>query len=151
MSTEPTPPSAARQLIGDTAPKLVELTDQVLLGDVWERPELSPRDRSLITVATLVALYRLEQLPGHLRPGQRPQRTGARRSDHAPGLLRRMAQRDERGHRIARDRRGQPGEGGEMTATAWSEQDLTEINHHDEVHIASLRPDGTLTRQRWGR
>lgn len=41
--------SAAQQLIGDTAPKLVELTDQVLFGDVWERPGLSPRDRSLIT------------------------------------------------------------------------------------------------------
>ena len=63
----PTQPSPAQRLIGDTAPKLVELTDQVLFGDVWERPELSPRDRSLITVAALVALYRLEQLPAHLR------------------------------------------------------------------------------------
>ncbi|MEY9931229.1 4-carboxymuconolactone decarboxylase [Catenulispora sp. GP43] len=64
MTTQPSP---AQRLIGDTAPKLVELTDQVLFGDVWERPELSPRDRSLITVAALVALYRLEQLPAHLR------------------------------------------------------------------------------------
>ena len=64
MSTQQTP---AQQLIGDTAPKLAELTDQVLFGDVWERLELSPRDRSLITVSALVALYRLEQLPGHLR------------------------------------------------------------------------------------
>lgn len=60
-------PSPAQQLIGGTAPKLVELTDEVLFGDVWERPELSPRDRSLITVAALVSLYRLEQLPAHLR------------------------------------------------------------------------------------
>ena len=67
MSDQPTPRSPAQQLIGDTAPKLVELTDRVLFGDVWERPELSPRDRSLITVSALVALYRLEQLPGHLR------------------------------------------------------------------------------------
>jgi 4-carboxymuconolactone decarboxylase len=59
--------SPARQLIGDFAPKLVELTDDVLFGDVWERPGLSKRDRSLITVAALVALYRTEQLPGHLR------------------------------------------------------------------------------------
>ena len=66
-ASPPSPPSPAQQLIGDTAPKLVELTDQVLFGDVWERPELSPRDRSLITVSALVALYRLEQLPGHLR------------------------------------------------------------------------------------
>lgn len=69
MNDQPTShsPSPAQQLIGETAPKLVELTDRVLFGDVWERPELSARDRSLITVSALVALYRLEQLPGHLR------------------------------------------------------------------------------------
>ena len=60
-------PSPAQQLIGDFAPKLVELTDDVLFGDVWERPGLSKRDRSLITVASLVALNRTEQLPAHLR------------------------------------------------------------------------------------
>jgi 4-carboxymuconolactone decarboxylase len=65
--TSQTSQTVAQQLIGDAAPKLVELTDQVLFGDVWERPELSPRDRSLITVSALVALYRLEQLPAHLR------------------------------------------------------------------------------------
>jgi len=54
-------------MIGDFAPKLVELTDDVLFGDVWERPGLSKRDRSLITVTALVALNRTEQLPGHLR------------------------------------------------------------------------------------
>src|SRR6188768_3968210 len=59
--------SPGQQLIGDFAPKLVELTDDVLFGDVWERPGLSKRDRSLITVAALVALNRAEQLPGHLR------------------------------------------------------------------------------------
>ena len=65
MPDQPSP-SPAQQLIGDFAPKLVELTDDVLFGDVWERPGLSKRDRSLITVAALVALYRTEQLPGHL-------------------------------------------------------------------------------------
>lgn len=55
-----------RDLIGDVAPKLAELTDDVLFSDVWERPGLSKRDRSLITVATLVALNRTEQLPFHL-------------------------------------------------------------------------------------
>ena len=60
-------PSAAQKLMGDLAPKLAELTDDVLFGDVWERPGLSPRDRSLITVATLVALYRTNELPGHLK------------------------------------------------------------------------------------
>jgi len=56
----------ARGLIGDVAPKLVELTEQVLFGDVWERPGLAKRDRSLITVASLVALNRTEQLRFHL-------------------------------------------------------------------------------------
>ena len=56
----------AQQLIGDFAPKLVSLTDDVLFGDIWEREELSKRDRSLITVATLVAGGNTEQLPGHL-------------------------------------------------------------------------------------
>lgn len=52
--------------IGDFAPKLAELTDDVLYGDVWERPELSKRDRSLVTVAALIALNRPEQLRSHL-------------------------------------------------------------------------------------
>jgi 4-carboxymuconolactone decarboxylase len=60
-------PSPAQQLIGDLAPKLADLTDQVLFGDVWERPGLSPRDRSLVTVSALVALYRTEQIGAHLR------------------------------------------------------------------------------------
>jgi 4-carboxymuconolactone decarboxylase len=57
--------SAPKELAG-IAPKLVEVTDDVLFGDVWERPELSPRDRSLVTVSVLAALYRTEQLPYHL-------------------------------------------------------------------------------------
>ena len=59
-------PSRVKKLYGDLAPKLIELTDDVLFGDVWERPQLSKRDRSLITVATLIALNRVEQLPFHL-------------------------------------------------------------------------------------
>ena len=60
-------PSAAVEKIRHMAPKLVELTEGVLFGDVWERPGLSKRDRSLITVAALVALYRGDQLRGHLQ------------------------------------------------------------------------------------
>jgi 4-carboxymuconolactone decarboxylase len=59
-------PSAAEKMIGDFAPKLVELTDRVLFGDVWERRELSKRDRSLATVAALIALNRPDQLRFHL-------------------------------------------------------------------------------------
>jgi 4-carboxymuconolactone decarboxylase len=47
-------------------PKLGELRDSMLFGDIWERPELSKRDRSLITVAVLTALYRTDQLRGHI-------------------------------------------------------------------------------------
>ena len=63
MSKEP---SAAGKMLGDFAPKLLELTDRVLFGDIWERKELSNRDRSLITVAALVALNRPDQLRFHL-------------------------------------------------------------------------------------
>jgi 4-carboxymuconolactone decarboxylase len=52
--------------MGDVAPKLAELTDDVLFGDVWARPGLSPRDRSLVTVAALIALNRTDQLKSHL-------------------------------------------------------------------------------------
>ena len=58
--------SRAQQLVGDVAPKLAELTDEVLFGDIWARPGLSPRDRSLITVAALTALGRTDQLRSHL-------------------------------------------------------------------------------------
>src|SRR5579884_2292273 len=59
--------SVARGMIGDIAPKLADLTDDVLFGDVWERPGLSKRDRSVITVSALVALNRTEQLTWHLK------------------------------------------------------------------------------------
>lgn len=57
----------AQQLIGDFSPKLVSLTDDVLFGDIWARPELSPRDRSLITVAALITGGNTEQLTSHLQ------------------------------------------------------------------------------------
>ena len=53
-------------MIGDFSPKLVELTDKVLFGDVWARPQLSPRDRSLVTVSALIAMNRPDQLRSHL-------------------------------------------------------------------------------------
>lgn len=51
---------------GDVAPKLTEITDEVLFADIWRRPGLSPRDRSLVTVACLVSLYRTNELSFHL-------------------------------------------------------------------------------------
>jgi 4-carboxymuconolactone decarboxylase len=64
MANEPT---GGRSAYADVAPALGEYTDKILFGEVWERPGLSKRDRSLITVATLVALYRTNELPFHLK------------------------------------------------------------------------------------
>ena len=58
--------SNPRKALGEVAPKLLELTEHVLYGDVWERPGLSMRDRSLITLSSLIALNRTEVIPLHL-------------------------------------------------------------------------------------
>ena len=58
--------TTSRDIMAEISPKLAELTGDVLFGDVWERPELSKRDRSLITVTALIALYRTDQLRGHI-------------------------------------------------------------------------------------
>ena len=60
------PPANARDAVRSTVPKMIEVTETVIYGDIWERPELSKRDRSLVTLATLIATYRPEQLRGHL-------------------------------------------------------------------------------------
>jgi 4-carboxymuconolactone decarboxylase len=62
MTDEPRP-----NPFSDVAPALGTYTDEVLFGDVWKRPGLSPRDRSLVTVAALIALYRQNELPFHLK------------------------------------------------------------------------------------
>jgi 4-carboxymuconolactone decarboxylase len=64
--TTPAPTTSARDEVRPVVPKLIELSERVLYADVWERPGLSKRDRSLITVAALVALYRSDQLRGHI-------------------------------------------------------------------------------------
>jgi len=61
------PSSEARDRVRDTVPKMIEVTEKVLFGDIWERPELSKRDRSLVVCAVLTATYRPEQLRGHLQ------------------------------------------------------------------------------------
>ena len=60
-------PSSARDQVRNVVPKLIDLSEKVLFGDVWERPQLSKRDRSLIVCATLIALGREKQLVGHLQ------------------------------------------------------------------------------------
>jgi 4-carboxymuconolactone decarboxylase len=66
MSATPPKPSSPIEKLRPIVPKLIDLTEKVVFGDVWERPGLSKRDRSLITVAALLALYRPEQLRAHL-------------------------------------------------------------------------------------
>jgi 4-carboxymuconolactone decarboxylase len=60
-------PTNARKNFGDIAPHLADITDKVLFGDVWENPVLSPRDRSLVTITSLISLYRVNELPFHLK------------------------------------------------------------------------------------
>ena len=60
------PPSAKRDRIKGFVPALVDYTNDVVYGDLWERPGLSKRDRSLITLTALIATYRPEQLESHL-------------------------------------------------------------------------------------
>jgi 4-carboxymuconolactone decarboxylase len=66
MADQPKQVGGGRRSIGDIAPKLAELTDDVLFDDVWNRPGLAARDRSLITVAALIAGGDAEQLRFHL-------------------------------------------------------------------------------------
>jgi hypothetical protein len=92
-------PSGAEKMFGDFAPALVHFTDEVLFGEVWTRTqELAARDRSLITVASLLTSGSTEQLVYHLRPGQgeRSDGAGADRGDHPPRLVRRLAEGDVR-------------------------------------------------------
>ena len=57
----------ARRNFGDLAPQLAEITDKVLFGEVWANPALSLRDRSLVTITSLISLYRVNELPFHLK------------------------------------------------------------------------------------
>jgi 4-carboxymuconolactone decarboxylase len=64
--SKPPASNPARDAVRSFVPKLIDLTEKVVYGDVWERPGLSKRDRSLITCAALVAMNRTEQLRGHV-------------------------------------------------------------------------------------
>ncbi|MGH8117302.1 MAG: carboxymuconolactone decarboxylase family protein [Rhodanobacteraceae bacterium] len=64
MANETTAP---RNPFADIAPALADYTDNVLFGDVWKRTQMSPHDRSLVTVACLVALYRVNEMPFHFK------------------------------------------------------------------------------------
>jgi 4-carboxymuconolactone decarboxylase len=97
----------AQKAIGDFAPKLVSLTDDVLFGDVWERTEPSKRDRSLITVAALITNGSTEQLRGHLARAKDNGLSEAELKEVIIHLafLRRLASGDVRRHRCEGDLR----------------------------------------------
>jgi len=65
MANAPSP----RDVVRGTVPKMIELSETVIYGDIWERPNLNKRDRSLMVIAALVASYRPEQLRGHIARG----------------------------------------------------------------------------------
>jgi 4-carboxymuconolactone decarboxylase len=67
VKTMPVEPTNARKSFGDIAPHLAEITDKVLFGDVWENPALKPRDRSLVTITCLIAMYRINEMPFHIK------------------------------------------------------------------------------------
>jgi 4-carboxymuconolactone decarboxylase len=58
---------AHKSPFADVAPALADMTDNVLFGDVWKRPGLNARDRSLITISCLIANYRTNELPFHMK------------------------------------------------------------------------------------
>lgn len=62
-------PSVAPKNMQEIAPGLAAYTDNVLFGDIWERPELSPRDRSVVTLTALIATGKSAQIAGHLNRG----------------------------------------------------------------------------------
>lgn len=69
MSTPPASANPARDEVRPVIPRVIELTESLVYGDIWERPGLSKRDRSLITIAALIAMCRPDQLRGHLERG----------------------------------------------------------------------------------
>lgn len=73
-----------RHTLAAIAPKLAELTETVLFGDIWARSELSPRERSLITLSALTALGKTEQLPRHIAYGYQNGLSGRKLSNYLP-------------------------------------------------------------------
>jgi 4-carboxymuconolactone decarboxylase len=59
--------TTAQKAFGDVAPTLADITDNILFDTIWKRPGLRPRDRSLVTITSLISLYRINELPYHLK------------------------------------------------------------------------------------
>lgn len=59
-------PSSSKAKVRSVVPKLIEVVDKTIYGDIWERPELSKRDRSMVTIAALIGMRQTDQLKSHL-------------------------------------------------------------------------------------
>ena len=155
------PESAAQKAASDFAPKLAQLTDDVLFGDVWERPELSKRDRSLITCAALVALGKTEQMTFHF---PRALENGVTRAEiaelitHLAFYVGWLSDRGRRSQRALPVRRratgcwsaaaaahgadGQPGDGWRRRLASLPARELTDLPcEHDRRRTTEQRHD----------
>ena len=106
-----TPPAPARERMRKTVPALIDYTEKLIFGDVWERPGLGKRDRSLVTIAALVSRYRPEQLEVHIGRALDNGVTAEELAEthHPPGLLRRLARGHDGGQRAHQGARGAAG------------------------------------------
>ena len=59
-------PSSSKAKVQPVVPKLIEVVDKTIYGDIWERPELSKRDRSMVTIAALIGMRQTDQLKSHM-------------------------------------------------------------------------------------
>lgn len=62
-------PRASIERMKELSPEFAKLTDEVLFNDIWNRPGLSSRDKSLITISVLLAMGRGEQAESHIKLG----------------------------------------------------------------------------------
>ena len=134
------PPSAKRDRIKAFVPALVDYTDDVIYGEVWERPGLSKRDRSLITVAALIATYRPEQLVSHL---ERAMANGISKEEIAE-VITHLAFYSRAGHRRCRRRRLPIRYASK--ARSPSEDDTMKLLYFDDFRLGVLKGDYSCRR-----
>ncbi|WP_375081413.1 DUF2255 family protein [Microbacterium sp. CR_7] len=133
--------TGGQESVGDIAPAMAHYTDKVLFDEVWERPELSKRDRSLVTVSALVAMGSTDQLSFHLAFAQD---NGVTQEELIEALThlafytgwpKAMAA-------IAVAKKVLP-RTGRTDMTAWDSDVLRDIANSDDLHISPFRGDGS--------
>jgi 4-carboxymuconolactone decarboxylase len=131
-------PTNARKSFGDIAPHLAEITDKVLFGEVWENLALSPRDRSLATITSLISLYRVNELPFHLK---RALENGVTQ-DEVIGAITHLAFYAGWPPAMTALQIARKGLRGSRAMSAWDQAELRKITQADDPHIAPFREDG---------